>query len=67
MTPLSTQQRDDIWECIENAVSSIGCASTNPSFVDSFANYLGVSPEYMQWLYVPRNLVAHPHLKVVSN
>ena len=65
MSPLSTQQKGDIWECVENAVSSIVCASTSPDFDALFSKYLGVSPEYAQWLHVPKNYGSHPHLKVI--
>ena len=64
MFQLSNEDKDEVWECVEDSVSTVALTNGNPLFDESLVKYLGVSSEYTNWVMVPRNQSSHLYVKV---
>ena len=64
MVQLSNEQKEEIWEYVEDSASTVASTPGNPLFDESLAKYLGVLSEYNNWILVPRNQSSPLHLKV---
>ena len=64
MTRLSNDEREEIWDSIDDAIWTAVKHNVNPTFDESLAKYLGVLPEYTLWFHAPRNHSADLPLKV---